>query len=495
MFVQFDRSVAHFSGASSVMRTRRVSLALLLPILIATAACESMPRESTLALVGGRLIDGSGAPAIEDGVVVMRGKRIVAVGPRSETSLPAHATIIDVGGKTIMPGMIEGNGHIMFSGQSNHAFYFPARAHEFYTIGARNLYTSLQQGITTMRDTMDPLEEMLALRADVESGKVAGSRLFTSGTILNYPGVYRLFEEASADTLPLTLDQLQRARDAVVLPVWDGAHGREIVAGYASRGVDFIKVSAYSGPDNEPPVLSTEALREIVEESHARGLRVTTHTESVASVVSVLDAGVDAMEHPQIMATHLAQGEAEFTDALAKRFADERVYSVPLVMVSEVYLTYYEDPDRLDDPRFVRHAPADMVQEGRESVRGDLRRDPNLIRDWRARVATGRRNLAKLIEAGAPIAMGTDKGSRLNFHESGNHVRELEIYVELGMTPMEAIVSATRRGAELLGREDEFGTLEVGKLADVIVIDGNPLDGITVLHNVEIVFKEGVQYR
>ena len=454
-----------------------------------------MPREGTLALVGGRLIDGTGAPAIEDGVVVMRGKRIVAVGPRSETSLPADATVIDVGGKTIMPGMIEGNGHIMFSGQWNHALYFPARAHEFYTIGARNLYTSLQQGITTMRDTMDPLDEMLALRADVESGKVAGSRLFTSGTILNYPGVYRLLDARSADTLPVTLEQLQRARDALVLPVRDGAHGRDVVTDYASRGADFIKVSAYSGPDNEPPVLSTEALREIVEESHARGLSVTTHTSSVPSVVSVLDAGVDAMEHPQSTARDLPPEDAEFTDALAKRFADENVYSVPLMVVLEVYLTYYEDPSRLEDPQYIRHAPADMVQEGREGVRGDLKRDPNAARDWRARVATGRRNLAKLIEAGAPIAMGTDKGTRLNYHESGNHVRELEIYVELGMTPMEAIVSATRRGAELLGREDEFGTLEVGKLADVIVIDGNPLDDIMVLHNVEIVFKEGVQYR
>ena len=394
------------------MRTRRTFLTLLLPILIATATCEPVSREATLALVGGRLIDGTGAPAIEDGVVVMRGKRIVAVGPRSATSLPADATVLDVAGKTIMPGMIEGNGHIMFSGQSNHALYFPTRSHEFYTIGARNLYTSLQQGITTMRDTMDPLEEMLALREDVESGKVAGSRLFTSGTILNYPGVYRLFEVASADTLPVTLDQLKRARDALVLPVRDGAHGREVVAEYASRGVDFIKVSAYSGPDNEPPVLSTEALREIVEESHARGLPVTTHTSSVYSVVSVLDAGVDALEHPTLMADSLVPDPeaAEFTEALAKRFADENVYSIPLMVVREVYMTYYEDPDRLDDPQYVRHAPADMVQEGRVAVRADVERDPNTRERSRAGMELARRNLQKLIEAGPRLPWEPTRG-------------------------------------------------------------------------------------
>ena len=477
------------------MSALKIRVSILLLALISAATCEPVSHETTVALVGGQLIDGTGTPAIEDGVLVMQGQRIVAVGPRSEISVPTNARVIDVSGKTIMPGMIEGNGHIMFSGQYNHTLYWPSRSHEYYTIGARNLYTSLQQGITTMRDTMDPLEEMLALREDVESGKIAGSRLFTSGTILKYPGILRGLKPENVDTLPVTQEEIQRARDAMVLSVRDGTHGSEIVADYARRGADFIKVSAYSGPANEPPVLSTEELREIVDESHRLGLKVTTHTMTVPSVVSVLDAGVDAMEHPELMADSLPPEEEEFTEALAKRFADENVYSIPLIVAFEVYSTYGEDPSRLDDRRYVRHAPSDMVQESREGLRADLERNSNTLRDWRSRLEVGRRNLQKLIAADAPIAMGTDKGTRLNFHESGNHVRELEVYIELGMTPMEAIVSATRRGAELLGQEDEFGTLQVGKLADVIVIDGDPLDDITVLHNIEAVFKQGVRYR
>ncbi|MCY4399296.1 MAG: amidohydrolase family protein [Gemmatimonadetes bacterium] len=448
-------------------------------------------------LSGGRLIDGTGAPAIEDAVVVMGGGRILAAGAAGTVEIPASADrTIDVAGKTIMPGMIEGNSHIIFDGQSNHPAYFAGRYRDYYEIGARNLYASLMQGITTSRDTMDPLEEMIRLREDVESGVIAGSRLFTSGTILNYPGVYRMFDDPTDSVFEgIPPEGVEYAKAAMVLPVRDGTHGREIVADYAERGADFIKVSSYSGPLNEPPELSTEALTEIVEEAHARGLRVTTHTSSIESIVAVLDAGVDAMEHPTLVGQEEVGAEGEFPDELVQRFVDQNVYSVPLMVVREVYVTYYEDPGRLDDPWFIRHAPADMVQEAREWVARDIAEGPEALEDHRAGYELGRLNLAKLIAAGAPIAMGTDKGTRLNFHESGNHVRELEIYTELGMTPMEAIVSATLRGAELLGMEDELGTIEAGKLADVIVVYGNPLENIRALREVDLVFKEGVRYR
>ena len=447
-------------------------------------------------LTGGRLVDGTGAAPVENAVVVMAGGRIVATGQAGTVAIPTGADVIDVAGKTVMPGMIEGNGHIIFDGQANHPAYFAERYRSYYEIGARNLNASLMQGITTMRDTMDPLDEMVRLREDVESGLIAGSRLFTSGTILNYPGVYRMFDDPTDTVFARTTPEgVAHARASLVLPVRDGPHGREIVADYAERGVDFIKVSGYSGPDNEPPVLSTEALAEIVDEAHARGLRVTTHTSSIESIVAVLDAGVDAMEHPTLLGREEVGPQGEFSDELVQRFVDQNVYSVPLMVVREVYVTYYEDPSRLEDPWYVRHAPADMVQEAREWVASEVAEGPELLDEHRAGYELGRTNLAKLISAGAPIAMGTDKGTSLNFHESGNHVRELEIYTELGMTPMEAIVSATLRGAELLGLEDELGTIEAGKLADVIVVDGNPLEDIWALREVDLVFKAGVRYR
>lgn len=473
------------------------SIAALLATAPFLLGCAPMDAGGgTTVLTGGLLIDGTGGPPVENAIVVMSNGRIVAAGPASAVAAPASADVVDVTGKTIMPGMIEGNSHIIFDGQSNHPAYFAGRYRDYYEIGARNLNASLMQGITTSRDTMDPLEEMIRLREDVESGLIAGSRLFTSGTILNYPGVYRMFDDPTDSVFEgIPAEGVEYAKAAMVLPVSDGPHGREIVADYAERGVDFIKVSAHSGPENEPPVLSTEALTEIVEEAHARGLRVTTHTSSIESIVAVLDAGVDAMEHPTLVSQEEVGPQSEFSDELVQRFVDQNVYSVSLMVVREVYVTYMEDPSRLEDPRYIRHAPADMVQEAREWVARDLADDPEALEKQRAGYELGRLNLGKLIAAGAPIAMGTDKGTRLNFHESGNHVRELEIFIELGMTPMEAIVSATRRGAELLGLEDEFGTIEAGKLADVIVVDGNPLEDIWALRDVVLVFKEGVRYR
>lgn len=486
------------AGAAERAARNRIFICgpLVLSIVLITACESPRPRDDATALVGGRLIDGTGTEAVEDAVVVMRGGRIVAAGPAGSVEVPSGAAVIDASGKTVMPGMIEGNSHIIFDGQSNHPAYFAGRYLDYYEIGARNLNASLMQGITTSRDTMDPLEEMIRLREDVESGLIAGSRLFTSGTILNYPGVNRMFDDPTDSVFAgIPAEGVEYAKAAMVLPVRDGAHGREIVADYAERGVDFIKVSAHSGPDNEPPVLSTEALTEIVDEAHQRGLRVTTHTSSIESIVAVLDAGVDAMEHPTLVSPEEVGPQSEFSDELVQRFVDQNVYSVSLMVVLEVYVTYMEDPSRLEDPWYIRHAPADMVQEAREWVARDLAADPDALEKQRAGYELGRLNLARLIAAGAPIAMGTDKGTRLNFHESGNHVRELEIFIELGMTPMDAIVSATRRGAELLGMEDEFGTIEAGKLADVIVVDGNPLEDIWALREVDMVFKEGVRYR
>ena len=318
---------------------RRGLPALATPLIAALiAACVPPgPGDDVTALVGGRLIDGTGAAAVEDAVVVMGGGRIIAAGAAGDVTVPTGAMVIDVAGKTVMPGMIEGNSHIIFDGQSNHPAFFAGRYRSYYEIGARNLNASLMQGITTSRDTMDPLEEMIRLREDIESGLIAGSRLFTSGTILNYPGVFRMFEDPNDSLLAgATAEGIAHAKASMVLPVRDGPHGREIVADYAERGADFIKVSSYSGPENIPPELSTEALTEIVEEAHARGLRVTTHTSSIESIVAVLDAGVDAMEHPTLLSEEEVGPQGEFSDELVQRFVDQNVYSVSLMVVREV---------------------------------------------------------------------------------------------------------------------------------------------------------------
>ena len=367
-----------------------------------------MPREAGEAatvLSGGLLIDGSGAPAVEDGVVVMQGGRIVAAGA---VEVPADATMINVTGKTIMPGMIEGNSHIIFDGQSNHPAYFAGRYRDYYEIGARNLYASLMQGITTSRDTMDPLEEMIRLREDVESGVIAGSRLFTSGTILNYPGVYRMFDDPTDSVVEGISRGVEYAKAANGAAGARRAQPRDrrrttpSAAPTSSRSEHTAGRTTAAGTLHRGP-------HEIVDEAHAA--RTAGHDPHVAieSIVAVLDAGVDAMEHPTLVGREEVGPQGEFSDELVQRFVDQNVYSVSLMVVREVYVTYMEDPSRLEDPWYIRHAPADMVQEAREWVARDLAREPEALEEHRAGYELGRLNLAKLIAAGAPIAMGTDR--------------------------------------------------------------------------------------
>jgi imidazolonepropionase-like amidohydrolase len=346
-----------------VKRTTDLTVRALASFAVVVAlGCDSRPSEPITALVGGLLIDATGAPPVENAVVVMQGRRILAAGPEDRTPLPPGAVAYDVSGRTIMPGLVEGNSHIIFSGQSDHLRYFVERADRYYEIGARNLYTSLMQGITTTRDTMDPLEEMLRLREDVQAGRIAGSRLLTSGTILHYPGVHRMFREDNPDLVGMDPENIEKARTALVRTVHDGG-GRDVVRQKAARGVDFIKVSAYSGPEDVPPVLTGAQLKEIVDEANVLGLPVTTHTSSVASVQAVLDAGVNAMEHPTLVANDEVGPQGEFPDALVEQIVRQNIYSVPLMVVREVYVTYLEDPSRLEDPFYIQHAPADMVNE------------------------------------------------------------------------------------------------------------------------------------
>jgi imidazolonepropionase-like amidohydrolase len=475
------------------MKIRSLAWCVLLPLF--STLSPGMSSAATLALVGGRVIQGTGAPAIEDGVVVIVDGRIASVGPRSRIAIPDGAATINVAGKTVMPGMVQGNGHVSFAGQGDHGRYWTTRLGDLYGIGARNLIDSLQQGVTTIRDTMGPVDTLVRLRQDVNTGALAGSRLFTCGTILNYGGMPPLLDELDKPGSGATHEQVEAARRALNLAVGSAAEGRALVDAYAGRGVDFIKVSAVSGTGEYPPTMPQATLAAVIDQAHRRGLRTTTHAIGAQSIIASMDAGSDAIEHPAIAGSFdLPADQQLIPQELAQRMARQHVYAVSLIVAFEVYVTYLKHPEWLDDPQRMGQVPEGMLDEGKAYVAGELAHGAGLDR-WERLYAVTRENMTRLIKAGVPIAMGTDSGTRLNYHQSANHVREMEIFVELGMTPLEAITSATLRGAELLGREKDLGSLEAGKIADVIVIDGNPLENMAALRHVSMVFKDGVRYR
>lgn len=220
-----------------------------------------------------------------------------------------------------------------------------------------------------------------------------------------------------------------------------------------------------------------------------------THAMSASSVEASVEAGADAIEHPEFISGTVSGKDTVITPALAQNMARKNVYAIPLKVAYEVYGRYLSDPGRLMTDRNHQLVPKELLDEGKRNIAQALSANPKLANRFLKHDALFNSNLRTLIDAKVPIAMGTDRGTRLNYHQAGNHVRELEIYTELGMSNLEAIRSATLRGAELLGVENKLGSLTKGKLADIIIVEGNPLNTIESLGDVSMVFKEGKRYR
>lgn len=454
----------------------------------------SLGQQQPIALVGGKVIPVDG-PVIEVGVVIFQNGKITSIGSVDNVKIPAQAIRIDVSGKSVLPGMIESNGHVTFDGQYDHGKYWPLKLDQLYQIGGRNLVADLQQGITTLRDTFGPTDIMIQLKNSVAAGEIAGSRLYTCGLILNYGSFSELLSAESLRSSGIDPQLIDRAAKALNQPTPDVETGKRVIREYAKRGVDFIKISAFSAEGEIPPTMPQATLRELIQEAHRLGLRTTTHAMSPSSVDASIDAGSDAVEHPEFVSGTVTGGDTLITEALAQKMAKKHVYAIPLKVAYEVYEQFLSRPDELFSAANHRNVPAELLEEGKQNIDQALVQNPRLAQRFLKHDALFNANLRALIMAGVPIAMGTDRGTRLNYHQAANHVRELEIYTKLGMTNLEAITSATLRGAELLGIEKKLGSLTPGKLADVVVVEGDPLIDIRALGNVSMVFKEGKRFR
>lgn len=465
---------------------RSLRRAFLSACLALCFGCAEAPGTEVVALVGATLIDGTGAPPLVESIVLLEGEHIRAVAKEGAIEIPAGSTVVDLSGRWIVPGLIEANGHVTFDGQIDHAAFFARHHDRAFDIGAENLRTALDQGVTTIRDTHGPTASLFELRDAVDAGTVVGSRLFTSGAILNYESLLDI-----PSTKQLDEAQVARAREQLDLFIEGEEQGRAVIAKLHGRQADFVKISLSGRLPGAPPPqrLSDEVLTTLLDEAQRRGLRTTTHTMNVTDLQRAVALGFDALEHPAFT-LQLGEGVA-WPEGLAERIAEAGIFSVPLLVAMEVYITFLEEPERLEDERLAP-VPSELLEDARAWLQREGS-DPSILASRRARYAVVRDNLRQLIAAGAPIAMGTDRGTRLNYHEHANHVRELEIYVELGMTKLEALRSATLRGAEILGVEDRLGSIEPGKLADLLVLRADPLTDLRALDEVAMVFQNGAR--
>jgi imidazolonepropionase-like amidohydrolase len=405
------------STRDNIARTQGISRREFLKLTSAAAAslltgCDSAQvPDAALSMINGIVIDGTGVDAVPNAAIVIQNGRILAVGPQAQVEIPANANIIDVQGKTILPGFI--NAHV-------HAAY-----------SAWMLKAWAKGGVTAVRDlgAFGTYSRPNFVTRDTLNANPKCARLFAVGSFINAEGGYPM---AYLGGHVVSVTSPKEARQAVNKLIDDGA--------------DVIKTameSGYAFGQSGWPLLSVEEAKALVDTAHERGKPVTAHVTSARDLNRALDAGVDEIAHMVV---------DELSEQLISRMIESGTRWVPTLElwqgVSRIYPVSY----------------------GSMAIK----------------------NLALFVEAGGEVALGTDyAGTRnVNFH-LGMPIHEIEWMQEAGMTPLQIIVAATKNGARSCNMENELGTLEAGKQADVLVVDGDPLADIHALTSAHLILREG----
>lgn len=441
------------------MKAARVPLALTLVLSLCAAASEAASPGAKLALVGGMLITGLDEPPIHHAAVLIEGNKIVAAGRASEVALPSDAEVIDTSGRVMLPGLIDLHVHLCILGHGDYDRWDPWIAENklverVMEISARQL---LMAGVTSAVDLGGTLEESLSVRDRINRREIPGPRMWMSG-----PWITRdLGDYSPALESQVLVDTPEQA-----------AQSTERLA---KAGVDVIKAYVAMGPPH---------YRAIVDAAHRHRLKVHAHVYDPRDVRNALEAGVDVLTHAG------SAGTPPYEPELVKAIA---VKGTPVVITAAhriwVYPATIEFPERLQDPQLKQDFGPQIWQEVQASLKNFPRLD--YFRTTDRQMFYGKASLKQWLDAGAVMGMGTDSGTPLNFHGEALW-REIRAHVDVGMPPQRAINAATRVNARILGRERDLGTIEAGKLADLIVVRGNPLFDVSALGHVEVVVKDGV---
>lgn len=435
------------------------TLLLLGFVLIVTEGVAAQSADSgKLALVGGMLLDGYETPPIHHAAILIEGDRIVAAGPASHVDIPADAEIVDTHGMTMLPGLIDLHVHLMILGHGEYTEWFPIFTEQMLPIMQISAKQLLLAGVTTAVDLGAPLE-ILTIRDGIAAGEIPGPRLLVSG-----PWITRRPWEALPSYFQYAVDGPREAAD----------RARELI----EAGVDVIKTWRGMREDD---------IRAVVQVAHASGIPVHSHLYAPDAIWDAIRGGTDVIQHAG------SGGNPSYPEDLVAEIAHR---AIPVVQTIShriwVYPATVEFPERLQDQRLREDLPRDLYEEIQRSFQdfhrlSYFRTTPRQIRN--SRIAA-----RQFIDANAVLGMGTDSGSPMNFHTESAW-REISALVDAGMSPLQAISAATKTGAEVIGRGGDLGTIEPGKLADVIVVRGNPLFDINALGYVEHVVKNGVRYK
>ncbi len=451
--------------------TRRALVYLLLPFALAA-------QDQPLAVTGATLVN-PGRPPVTDAVVVLQGGRVVAAGPAARVKVPPGADILDARGKWIIPGLVDAHVHFFQSGgvyTRPDAFDLRAiRSYEAEQAEIRRrlpdaLARYLRCGITTVYDMGGP-DWNFELRATANRSERA-PRVWLSGPLITAGPV------TNREGRPV-VNFLSTGPDPSVRPANTEAEARAEVRRQAALGTDFIKVWVWRGA-------ATPVGRAIIDEAHGKGLKVAVHATELAGARSAVEAGIDILVH--------SIEDQELPDDLLALMKRRGVTLIPTLAVYRGYVQmrsrrFAWDPweYELADPHVMgtffdpMHLDLPLTEPQRRLIQEAKPWSPNPVT---------LRNLRKLVDAGVNVAAGTDAGNPGTFHGPALFT-EFKVMLQAGLTPAEILASATLAAARALGQERDFGSLETGKRADLVLLDADPLADILNVRRIHRVLKAG----
>ena len=418
---------------------------------LATAQEKAPVLQPVTAIRAGTLIDGKSDTPRRDQVIVIRGNRIDRVSDAASAKIPAGATVIDLSRATVLPGLIDSHTHIFLQGEDPAQGGYDANILK-YPLALRaaratvSVRRALEQGFTTLRDveTEGAGYGDVGIKQAIEGGYIPGPRLFVSTLAISTTGGYPLEDYAPELEMPKGVQIIDGPVEA-----------RKAAREQLSHGADWIKVymthRSWVGKNGElvsQPTLTVEELKAIVDETHGWGKKVACHAYSGIGLHRALDGGCDSIEHG-----------LDLDDTAVAQMLKQGTWYCPTLSA------YYHD-----------WAPADTPMGQRD----------------RKRVSVHIPSFQKAMKAGVKIVFGTDMGG-IPWTEP--MAQEFLRMVEFGMTPMDAIKSATSRAAEMLDMEGQIGVVAPGAYADIVAVGGDPLRDIKTLENVQFVMKNGKVFK
>ena len=418
---------------------------LILSCVLLSLGLAARAQESTAIHVvkASRLIDTKNGRVVNNPIVLINGDRIQAVGRSGEVSIPSGSKVLDLGGATLLPGLIDLHTHLNdepeFHGVAFHTLSAPRMA----IIGAKGARMTLDVGFTTVRNVGSSHYADVALRDGINAGDVPGPRMQVSGPMIGSTGShcdytylapeFHYADEGVANGVPAVQEKV-----------------REVL----KYGADWVKFCASGGvfsqgdlPDDVQ--FSPEEMVAIVEEGHRHGKKVAAHAHGTRAIIEAVKAGVDTIEHGSVL-----------DDEAIRLMKEHGTY-----LVADIY----------DDDFILQHGKEYGYTDenlAKEKMLGQKQRD----------------SFRRAVQAGVKVGYGTDTGS-IPFGQNG---KQFFYMVKYGLTPMQAIQSATTWAADVMNWSDRVGSLDPGKYADLIAVTGNPIEDITTLERVPFVMKGGL---